>query len=142
DLRKVDAFSPAQWQQGLAMTRTTLAVLFAKAYNTSATLRAVRSPLPEEIVDTMPALVLFGYEPMALRDFTIEPAGSLRYVDASDDMELVFRKVGDANGPTKVLRHIAANLNDRHLRQDPRLLAYLATKGSVVAMTKAAIHLL
>jgi hypothetical protein len=148
DVRKVDALTPAEWQQVLAMTRATLGVLFAKAYNTSATLRTVRAPLPEEIVDTMAALVLFDYEPIALRYFTIERDGSLHYLDGdarvgfAGNMELVFRKTGDVNAAPKVLRHIAANLSDRHLRQDPRLLRHLEAKGSVVAMTKASIHLL
>ena len=131
------------------MTRLTLGILLAKAYNTSAALRTVHLPLPEEIVHTMAALVLFDYEPIALRYFTIEPDGSLRYLDvdahgdiATDNMELVFRKAGDPAAPAKKLRHIAANLDDQHLRQDPRLLAHLAAKGSVAAMTKAAIHLL
>ena len=148
DVRKVDGFTPAEWQQVLAMTRATLGVLFAKAYNTSATLRTVRAPLPEEIVDTMAALVLFDYEPIALRYFAIESDGSLRYLDGDaqrggpGNMELVFRKTGDVDAAPKVLRHIAANLSDRHLRQDPRLLRHLETKGSIVAMTKASVHLL
>lgn len=149
DVRKVDRLSAREWEQVLAMTRATLGILFAKAYNTSKTLRDVRSPLPEEMVDTLAALVLFGYEPVALRYFAIEPDGALRYLEPdahgvldTSNMELAFRKTGDVAAPVKVLRHVAANLNDRHLRDDPRVLAYLAAQGQVAAMTKAAIHLL
>jgi hypothetical protein len=149
DVRRVDRLSTHEWEQVLAMTRATLGVLFAKAYNTSKTLRTVRSPLPEELVDTMAALVLFGYEPVALRYFAIEPDGALRDLEPdargaldTSNMELAFRRIGDPNAPVRVLHHIAANLNDRHLQQDPRVLAYLASKGRVAAMTKAAIHLL
>ncbi|MBY0280315.1 hypothetical protein K2Z84_33705 [Candidatus Binatia bacterium] len=149
DVRKVDRLSAREWEQVLAMTRATLGVLFAKAYNTSKTLRTVRSPLPEELVDTMAALVLFGYEPVALRYFAIEPDGTLRHLEPdargaldTSNMELAFRKANDAAAPVKILRHVAANLNDRHLRDDPRVLAYLAAKGQIAAMTKAAIHLL
>ena len=149
DVRKVDRLSTLEWEQVLAMTRATLGVLFAKAYNTSRTLRTVRSPLPEELADTMAALVLFGYEPVALRYFAIEPDGTLRYLEPdaqgaldTSNMELAFRRLGDAAAPVKLLHHIAANLNDRHLQQDPRVLAYLASEGQVAAMTKAAIHLL
>lgn len=149
DVRKVDRLSTHEWEQVLAMTRETLGILFAKAYNTSRTLRTVRSPLPEEMVDTMAALVLFGYEPVALRYFAIEADGTLRYLEPdahgaldTSNMELAFRRIGDASAPVKHLHHVAANLNDRHLQQDPRVLAYLASKGSFAAMTKAAIHLL
>ena len=86
----------------------------------------------------MAALVLFDYEPIALRYFAIEPDGSLRYLDvdahgdiATNNSELGVRKVGDPAAPAKKLRHIATNLDDQHLRQDPRLLRHLAAKGSV-----------
>jgi len=149
DVRTVDAIPPADWSHALAATRTALGVLLAKSYNTSRELRITRLPLPEELVHTMAALVLFDYEPVALRYFAIEPDGSLRYLEAdargglaTNDVELVFRKVGDPTAQPKVLRHIAANLGDRYLRQDPRVLRHLAAKGDVAAMTKAAIHLL
>jgi len=149
DVRTVDAIPPAEWNHALAASRATLGVLLAKAYNTSKELRIARLPLPEELVHTMAALVLFDYEPVALRYFAIESDGSLRYLTAdahgvlaTDNVELVFRKTGDPTAPSKVLRHIAANLDDRHLRQDPRVLRHLAAKGDVAAMTKAAIHLL
>jgi len=149
DIRKVDVIPAAEWGPALAMTRATLEVLLTKAYNTSKALRIPHLPLPEEIVHTMAALVLFDYEPVSLRYFAIEPDGSLRYLDAdahggldTSNMELVFRKVGDSSAPPKTLRHIAANLNDAHLRADPRLLAHLDAQGNVAAMTKAAIHLL
>jgi hypothetical protein len=149
DIRTVDAISPAEWNHALATTRATLGVLLAKAYNTSKELRIARLPLPEELVHTMAALVLFDYQPVALRYFAIEPDGSLRYLEAdahgglaTSDVELVFRKAGDPTAQPKVLRHIAANLGDGHLREDPRVLKHLAAKGDVAAMTKAAIHLL
>jgi hypothetical protein len=149
DVRKVDAVTPSQWSEALRTSRGTLGILLAKAYNTSKALRAAHQPLPEEIVHTMAALALFGYEPLALRYFAIERDGSLQYLDAdahgaldTRDMELAFRKAGDPAAPVKVLRHVSANLDDHHLSADPRVLAYLGSKGAVVAMTKAAIHLL
>jgi hypothetical protein len=149
DVREIDAIPAGEWGRALATARATLGVMLAKAYNTSKELRTPHPPLPEELVHTMAALVLFGYEPVGLRYFAIEPDGSLRYLVpdaggalATANAELVFRKAGDATAPPKVLRHIAANLSDRHLRQDPRLLRHLAAKGDVAAMTKAAIHLL
>jgi hypothetical protein len=149
DVRQVDDIPPGEWSHALAASRATLQGLLSKAYNTSRNLRIARLPLPEEIVHTMAALVLFGYEPVALRYFAIEPDGSLRYLDpdakgelATSNMELVFRKAGDPTARPKMLRHIAANLGDNHLRRDPRVRKHLEAKGPVVAMTKAAIHLL
>jgi hypothetical protein len=149
DVRQVDRIPAAQWAAALAKTRATLGVLLTKAYNTSKALRTPHLPLPEEIVHTMAALVLLDYEPLSLRYFAIQPDGALRYLEPdargaldTSNMELVFRRVGDASAPPKTLRHIAANLGDAHLRADPRLLAYLDTQGEVAAMTKAAIHLL
>src|SRR5262249_5146084 len=149
DVRQVDAVPPGEWGHALAASRATLSILLVKAYNTSAALRLPHLPLPEEIVHTMAALVLFGFEPRSLRYFAIEPDGWLRSraPDAqgelgTDDMDLVSRKAGDPTAPPKVLRHIAANLNDAPLRRDPRLVKHLEAKGQVAAMTKAAIHLL
>ena len=45
-------------------------------------------------------------------------------------------------GPTRVFRHISANLDDQHLTADPGVIRYLETKGDVTAMTKAASYLL
>jgi hypothetical protein len=57
-------------------------------------------------------------------------------------MELQFRKRGDSRAPLKVLRHVAFNLDDKHLRADGSLLKHLDAKGKVTAMTKAASHFL
>src|SRR5262249_55941509 len=58
------------------------------------------------------------------------------------DAEITFRKIGDPAAPIKTLRHVAANLDDKHLTADPSLIKHLEAKGKVTAMTKAASHLL
>ena len=100
-----------------------------------------------------------GYEPTGLRYFRLEPDGAIHYVTEADlaaqahhpralrslfdNVELRFRAEADGSpGREGVLRHIAFNLDDEHLRADPALLAHLAAKGKVAAMTKAATHLL
>ena len=56
------------------------------------------------------------------------------------NLEIEFRPRG--GGPTRIFRHISANLDDQHLNADPGVIRYLETKGSVTAMTKAASYLL
>jgi hypothetical protein len=56
------------------------------------------------------------------------------------NLEIEFRPRG--GGPTRVFRHISANLDDQHLNADPGVIRYLETKGNVTAMTKAASYLL
>jgi hypothetical protein len=62
-------------------------------------------------------------------------------------MEIRFQSLD--GGPIKVYRHLAYNLADayltddpHHLTRDPSLLAHLVAKGRVSAMTRAASHLL
>ena len=56
------------------------------------------------------------------------------------NLEIEFRPRG--GGPSRVFRHISANLDDQHLTADPGVIRYLETKGNVTAMTKAASYLL
>ncbi len=53
--------------------------------------------------------------------------------------ELGFRKAG---GPVQTYRHIQNNLDDAHLKKDPRVLKHLEAKGTIASMTKAASYLL
>jgi hypothetical protein len=59
-----------------------------------------------------------------------------------NDIEITFRKRGDANAPVKTFRHLAADLSDKGLARDPGPLKYLEGKGLISAMTKAASYLL
>ena len=58
------------------------------------------------------------------------------------NVEIQFRKRGDAKAPVRTYRHILANLDDTHLTGDGRVLAHLKAKGKVSVMTKAASFLL
>ena len=58
-------------------------------------------------------------------------------------MEIGFRPAGAGpEEPTRIHRHIAANLADDHLASAPALILHLEKKGHVAAMTKAASYLL
>jgi hypothetical protein len=121
DVRAVDSISSERLRQELAVHRDHLERLFAKAHSRTDNLeKESKTELPGEIVFAHPRAkqALF------------------------DNVELRFRFDGDAGAGTQVLKHIAFNLDDAHLKADPALLAYLSSKGKVAAMTKAASHLL
>ncbi len=59
-----------------------------------------------------------------------------------NDVEITFRKRGDAKAPTKVFRHIAADLSDLGYEAHRGALAYLDARRDFAAMTKAASYLL
>jgi hypothetical protein len=61
---------------------------------------------------------------------------------AFGNVEIQFRRRGDAKAPLRTYRHIVQNLDDPHLKADERLLAHLRAKGKVSVMTKAASFLL
>jgi hypothetical protein len=167
DVRKIDSISAKQLKAELGLNRLHLGKLFEKAHSRTINLDLEsKSDLPGEVIFTMVALVIHGYEPVSLRYFKFKPDGTLRYLDADQiaqlekdkaakgesktqagleilaDMELQFRKAGEPGAPTKVLRHVAFNLDDKHMAADPSLLRHLEAKGKVTAMTKAASHFL
>jgi len=58
------------------------------------------------------------------------------------NVEIQFRPRGDEKAPLRTYRHILANLDDKHMKADDRVLKYLKSKGKVAVMTKAASFLL
>ncbi|MCX5743714.1 MAG: hypothetical protein NT062_14575 [Proteobacteria bacterium] len=61
---------------------------------------------------------------------------------AFGNFELGYHPKGDAKAPTRIYRHIVANLDDTHMNKDDRVIKHLAQKGKVSVMTKAASFLL
>jgi hypothetical protein len=124
-------------------------------------------PSPGQLAFFLQGLVALDYEPVSLRYFRLQHDGSIAYLSRDDiagladtrarkkaknwidtdysvafsNMELQFRRRGDANAPIRVHRHIAANLNNDHFRGSP-VHAHLLAKGKLAAMTKAASYLL
>jgi hypothetical protein len=164
DVRKVDALPPHRLRGELALYRAHLAKLFSVAHSRTDNLgRGSKELLPGQIVFSMVALRVHGYEPTSLRYFRFKPDGTLDYLDEGEikqliakakargkdpdeevfgNMELRFRKLGDPAAKPRVLRHVVFNLDDWHMKADPSLLKHLEAKGKVSAMTKAATHLL
>jgi hypothetical protein len=124
-----------------------------------------RGALPT-VTYALVALAVHGFEPTSLRYFRLNIDGTIHYQSADElrrldgaraklldpewfrpdfspafaHMELRFRPRG--GGGERVARHLAVNLDDRHLTDDPSLLAHLEAKGRVSAMTRAANYLL
>ncbi len=114
--------------------------------------------LPTQLIFSLSALWLHGYEATSLRYFKLTPEGDIAYL--TDDDVATAEKIKDAGarnlrfsnvefrfhkkGSTReqVYRHILANLDDAHIKKDPSALAHLEKKGHVAGMTKAASYLL
>jgi hypothetical protein len=123
--------------------------------------------IPGQLSFHITGMTALGFEPVALKFFTFKPDGSVHYLttdeiaalapkkakkvkggwvdtdfsEAFNNMELTFRKAGDAKAPLVVHRHIAANLADKAFKDSP-LEKHLVAKGKVSAMTKAASYLI
>jgi hypothetical protein len=115
--------------------------------------------LPTQLIFGLSALKIHGYEVVALRYFKLENDGQIHYLDDKEvaaapapdkakpqvrnrifaNAEIQFRKPG---GRIQVYRHIQWNLDNDHLKQDPRVLKHLEAKGAIAGMTKAASYLL
>ena len=115
-------------------------------------------------------LVAGGYEPVAMRYFTIDDAGDLHYLEQSEidamdadarahrpkslkhdwqspnfsaafaNVEIQYRRIGETK--IRVHRHIGWNLGDAYLKTHPQLLRHLEKKGPVTILVKGASYLL
>jgi hypothetical protein len=143
----------------LAVVATELTQLYGHNYEkTMDMIEAMRGAvLPTQLIFSLSALVVHGYELTGMRYFELTPDGDIRYLTSADiakvakvtdpgklnavfsNVEIRFRK---PNGREQIYRHIRANLNTAHLKKSPAVLAHLEKKGHVSAMTKAASYLL
>ena len=123
--------------------------------------------IPGQLSFHITGMRAMGYEPVSLKFFRFEDDGTIHYYsqaeidalakkkakkikskwvdtdfsEAFNNMELTFRKAGDAKAPLVVHRHIAWNLGDKAFKGSS-LEKYLLAKGKVVALTKAASYLI
>jgi len=160
DPRALGRLTEDQIKGSLAVVATELSSLytsnFSKTMNMIGAMRG--GQLPTQLIFSLSALSMHGYEPTSLRYFKLDAAGNLVYLTSADvqrleklkdlgqrnrgfgNVELKFRKLGSKR--EQVYRHITANLDNAHLRAWPAPLKHLAKKGRVSAMTKAASYLL
>ena len=160
DPRALGKLGPKQLKAALATVATELASLYRANFSvTMNMIGAMRGgQLPTQLIFSLSALAIHGYEPTSMRYFKLTPEGEIQYLTTADfeaidkignvgkrnqqlgNVEIKFKKTGSTK--EQVYRHIQANLDDNHLRKDPGALAHLTRKGHVAAMTKAASYLL
>ena len=155
DIRNLASISAAQILISLQSTRERLRCLFAVSHSKTTNLRAgARDVLNGEITFSLVALSVFGYEPVSLRYFRLDPEGNIVYLDTKDlddktaerspfcNVEIAFRARQDPQAKMRVYRHFAQNLDDRHFAANNPLALHLVAKGRVTALVKAASYLL
>jgi hypothetical protein len=160
DPRALGKLDDRQLKEALKVVEKELGSLYKS--NFSVTLNmigAMRSgQLPTQLIFSLSALAIHGYEPVSLKYFKLDKDGEIHYLTDDDlatidkiknigkrnkelaNIELVFQKKGAKK--TQTYRHIMANLDDNHLKKDPGALKHLEKKGHVTGMTKAASYLL
>lgn len=158
DARKIDTIPPAKLAGALKTIAENIRRLFAVAHSKTTNLTIIsKADLPGQLIFALVALAVHDMEPVSLKYFRLAPDGAIQYVTNADiaaakdakaqaalflNMEIAFRKKGDAAAPVRIYRHISANLDDKHLAADPSVIKHLEAKGKVAAMTKAASFLL
>lgn len=172
DIRAIDSIDTKRLTADLGQIAAGIRRLYRAGHSTTLVLQqASHSRLPGTILFALAGLALHDMEPVRLRYFALEPDGGVTYLTGAEldaraaalvpkrkrkrvkhfwyeqtsafaNVEIQFKKRGDAKAPVRTYRHILANLDDAHQTDDGRVLAHLKAKGSVSVMTKAASFLL
>ncbi len=166
DPRRLPTLTPEQLARSLESFRKEISWLISLGSNTSVNLSAQqRNDLPGQVSSFLLALAVGGYEPVAMRYFTLNDKGEIHYIEQAEidadktatkplsgswnkptfaesfrNVELQFRKIGDTRVITH--RHVAWNLDDKHLAASPGILEHLRAKGKVTMVVKGASYLL
>ena len=160
DPRALSRLSNKEIKSSLTTVAKELKSLYRSSYSvTMNMIGAMRgAQLPTQLIFSLSALAIHGYEPVSLKYFKLTKEGDIVYLTDDDlvqidkikdvgkrnaqlsNVELTFHKIGEKR--TQIYRHIMANLDDKHLKEDPSALAHLEKKGHVAGMTKAASYLL
>jgi len=168
DPTRLAAMDKPHLKAALGLYRDAVAGLLSLNDSTSENMRKLEhGGIPGQLSFHITGMTALGFEPVSLKFFTLDDGGGVHYLtkpeidalatktakkvkggwvdtdfsEAFNNMELSFRKAGDAKAPTIVHRHIAANLADKAFKGSP-LEKYLVAKGKVAAMTKAASYLM
>jgi hypothetical protein len=171
DPRRLRTLSPDALERSLAGLRSEIGGLISVGSNTSENLsHQQRNDLPGQVSSFLLGLVAGGYEPVAMRYFTLDDTGAIHYlgqaeIDALDHqarkghtrslkhdwqspnfsqafshVEIQYRKPGEDT--VRVHRHIGWNLGDPYLAKHPEVIRHLEKKGRVTMLTKGASYLL
>jgi hypothetical protein len=169
DPRRLSRAGKDELNKALEEFRAMVVHLLVNHDSKNGNLRAFeRGVIPGQLAFSLAAASVYGYEPVSLKYFRIEPDGKLYYYTKQDiallekvigkklakfwidtdfsivfrNMELVLKKTGNGSGPEIIThRHIAANLDNQNFLNSP-LKKYLEGRGKISAMTKAGSYLL
>lgn len=156
DPRSIDALTSLDLDPMLAEVREKVNHLFHYGHSKTVDMgKMAKSKLPGDLTYALVALEMNQLDPVAVRFFRVDRTGTLLYLTQADldptgepkarraafaNMEIEYMPRG--GGPRRIFRHIAANLDDTHLKAEPGVLRHLEAKGQVAAITKAASYLL
>lgn len=167
DPRRLKTLKPAQVEMSLGALRMEIGGLISVGSNTSENLSSQQqNDLPGQVSSFLIGLVAGGYEPVSMRYFTLDDAGEIHYLEASEidemdkaaakslkhdwkpptfspafaNVEIQYRKIGETQ--IRVHRHIAWNLSNDYMSKHPQLIHHLEKKGQVTVLVKGASYLL
>jgi hypothetical protein len=167
DPRRLRTLNAGEVERDLGALRAEIGGLISVGSNTSENLSAQQqNDLPGQVSSFLLGLVAGGYEPVAMRYFTLDDVGEIHYLEASEidalektkgkglkhdwkspvfspafsNVEIQYRKIGET--AIRVHRHIGWNLGDDYLQGHPQLLRHLEKKGQVTVLVKGASYLL
>jgi hypothetical protein len=166
DPRRLLKASRLQLRQALEEYRSHVGFMLTTNDSSNSSIRSLeRGLIPNQLAFSLTALSVLGYEPVSLTFFRINEDGTLHYLTGEEiaalenikgqrlkgswidsdfsvafrNMELVFRKKN--GGQTIIHRHIAFNIDDKHLAGSG-VLKHLENKGKISTMIKGASYLL
>jgi hypothetical protein len=167
DPRRIDTIDKHHLEDSLSALRVQIGGMLSVGSNTSENLSASQqNDLPGQVSSFLMGLAAGGYEPVGMRYFTIQPDGTLHYLEQSEidaiDKERAKKRKGDWESPNfseafanveirykkigedtiRVHRHIGWNLGNDYLKQHGEVLAHLEAKGKVTVLVKGASYLL
>jgi hypothetical protein len=171
DPRRMRSLTPVALERSLGALRIDIGGLISVGSNTSENLsNQQRNDLPGQVSSFLLGLVAAGYEPVAMRYFTLDEAGGVHYLaqaeideidkaalknrpkslkhdwlspsfsEAFGNVEIQYRRPGEAD--VRVHRHIGWNLGDPYLGKHPELIRHLEKKGMVTMLIKGGSYLL
>jgi hypothetical protein len=173
DPRRLRSLPPDAIERSLGGLRAEIGGLISVGSNTSENLsNQQRNDLPGQVSSFLLGLVAGGYEPVAMRYFTLDDSGAIHYLEQAEIDELDHQHKAprtrtrslkhDWQSPNfsqafanveiqykkpgetavRIHRHIGWNLGDPYLKKHPALLKHLEAKGNVTLLTKGASYLL
>jgi len=159
-----------KWQLNASLSAYRAAIYGLLTLNdsTSENMRKLeKGGIPGQLSFHLTGMAALGFEPVSLKFLRLADDGTIHYLTQADfdalapkkakkkkggwvdtdfseaftNMELSFRRAGDASAPVVVHRHFAWNLGDKGFKGSA-LEKHLLAKGKIAALTKAASYLI